>query len=145
MSELYTIYDTATGEVLRRCGTSAKNQAATHIIQINTGPGETAYIGESIDGSLWWFDQGVPVLRPTADFTPLLAPITAGDVRTLTGLPNGAVVGVNRSEGSDLSGTVGASGEIAITFADFGVYRLTVTSAFPFVASEVEINVNAAS
>ncbi len=145
MSELYTIYDTATGEILRECETSAKNQAATHIIQINTGPGETAYIGASIDGALWWFDQGIPVMRPAADFAPLSAPITAGDVRTLTGLPDGAVVAVSRPEGSDISGVVGASGEMVITLADVGPYRLAVTSAFPFAASEIEINVNAAS
>lgn len=132
----FTIYESATGQILRTGSTTGPS--IDHKIQ----SGEAAVIGEEYDGRDYWRPVAGMTLRPVADFTPLLAAVTEGDVRTLSDLPEGAVVSVSRPEGSDLQAVVASDGEMAITFSDHGDYRITITAAFPFKTSEISIHVD---
>lgn len=145
MSTLYTIYDATTGEVLRENETSTTGAEAAATVTANTFAGEAAHAGEALDGREWWFDSDVKTSRPGADFSPLSSAVLEGDIRTITGLPVGAVAAVQRPEGGDLTATIDSSGELAITFSDVGAYLLRIASDFPFKTSEIEIDVQPAS
>ena len=131
----YAIYEATTGRLIRNGSTGGDIQAKPL-----TGEG---VIAGHIDGETQYVVSGAATARPAANFSPLSASISEDDVRTLTGLPDGAVVTVTRPEGADLSATVGSSGEMAITFSDAGQYTITATAAFPFKTSEVTVDVNA--
>lgn len=137
----YTIYNMADGYIQLVGETTLTGQKAIDVVSLNTQPEHGSFIGEQYDADIWYFETGLPVLRPEADFSPLSASIAEGDTRTLVGLPDGAVVTVSRPEGGDLSGTVDADGLVEIGFSAEGDYLITVTADYPFRTSEVSVNV----
>ena len=138
---LFTIYKTASGRIDRSGSTTRVGEEAVSLLPTPISPDESAHIGADLDADTWWVSSTGPELRPTADFTPLSGVIAENDTRTLTGLPDGAVVTVSRPEGDDLSATVAADGVMAITFAEAGAYRIAASGPFPLKTSEVEVNV----
>ena len=130
----YTVYDQATGRVIRTGQTSGADASA------KAQSGEAVMVGY-LDASTEYVVAGTATSRLAPDLTPLSS-ATLNVAVTLTGLTEGAVVTATPENGIAETDAVGSDGVMAITFANAGSYVVTVSEVFPHQAALIEVEIS---
>lgn len=133
----FSIYDMATGRVLLRGSSSVADGSA------NADGASRGHYPQIVDPETHYFAGGVLTARQAPDFSPLSG-LSEGDTATLVGLQPGAVVSFTPPNGSGASETVGANGEMDLTFSDPGDFEISVSEVFPALPGSTVVTVAAA-
>lgn len=130
----YTIYDVATGRVIR------VGQTGETDFSFKAQSGEATIAGHA-DAATQYVSGGLIAARPAPDMSALSSVVAGAEV-TITGIAEGAVVTATPENGSEQTDTVDSSEEMDITFTTAGVYTVKVSEVFPAQSAVIEVEVS---